>query len=85
MSDHDPVNSPPHYFSPTGGELVDTIAHLNYLKANAIKYTFRSGQKDPDKEVEDLKKAIWCLNKQLSIIELNKQLSIIKECQHYSN
>ena len=76
MSNNDPVNSPSHYKVPSGGELVDTIAHLNYLRGNAIKYIFRAGQKYPEKEVEDLKKAIWCLNKELAIIE---------QCQHYSN
>jgi hypothetical protein len=69
---NDPVNSPSHYFSPTGGELVDTIAHLNYLRANAIKYIFRAGKKYPEKEIEDLKKAVWCLNKELSIIECQR-------------
>jgi len=73
MKEHDPVNSPSHYKAPSGGELVDTIAHLNYLRANAIKYIFRAGKKYPEKEVEDLKKAIWCLNKELSIIEQCQQ------------
>jgi hypothetical protein len=68
MSEHDPVNSPSHYKAPSGGELVDMIAHLTYLRANAIKYTFRAGQKCKEKEVEDIRKAIWCLNKELSLL-----------------
>jgi hypothetical protein len=69
MKDHDPVNSPSHYKAPSGGELVDMIAHITYLRANAIKYIFRAGNKYPDKEIEDLRKAVWCINKELSIIE----------------
>ena len=76
MKMDDPVNSPSHYKVPSGGELVDTISHLNYLRANAIKYIFRAGKKYQDKEVEDLKKAIWCLYKEISIIE---------ECHNSSN
>ena len=64
----DPVNHPSHYKSPRGGELVDMIAHLNYCRANAIKYVFRAGKKYPEKEIEDIKKAIWCLNKELEIL-----------------
>jgi hypothetical protein len=69
----DPVSHPNHYMAPSGGELVDMIAHLNYCRSNAIKYIFRAGKKHPEKEVEDLRKAIWCLNKELSIMELNAQ------------
>ena len=72
---NDPVNSPKHYTnSPSGVELVDVIAHLNYCRSNAIKYIFRAGCKDPAKEMEDLKKAQWCINKEISMLEQGRIL-----------
>jgi len=66
----DPVNSPSHYTnSPAGVELVDVICHLNYCRGNAIKYIFRAGFKHPEKELEDLKKAQWCINKEIELVE----------------
>jgi len=72
---NDPVNSPSHYTnSPSGVELVDVIAHLNYCRSNAIKYIFRAGFKDPAKEMEDLKKAQWCINKEIAMLEQGRIL-----------
>jgi len=66
--ENDPVSSPSHYKAKSGIELVDVIGHLNYCRSNAIKYIFRAGNKHPDKEVEDLQKALWCIQKELSRI-----------------
>jgi hypothetical protein len=62
----DPIN-PTHYTSPgaQGVELIDFINHLNYSRGNAIKYIFRAGRKDPLKELEDLKKAQWLINREI--------------------
>jgi hypothetical protein len=35
--------------------------HENFCRGNAIKYIWRAGKKDPATEVEDLRKAIACL------------------------
>lgn len=60
---NDPVNHPAHY---TFGaiEVITVIDDwkLDYYKGNALKYIARAGRKDPDKEVEDLEKAIWYLD-----------------------
>lgn len=42
---------------------------LNFNKGNAIKYISRAGKKNKDKEVEDLKKAIVYLNREISLLE----------------
>ena len=56
----DPVNHPAHY---TDGkvEVIEYIEdkRLGYCLGNAVKYISRAGKKDPEKEVEDLKKAAW--------------------------
>lgn len=62
----DNVNHPSHY---TDGkiEVIEFIEdkNLNYHKGNAIKYICRAGKKDPQKEIEDLQKAIWYINREI--------------------
>lgn len=60
------VNHPKHYNShPNGIECIDIIRHYVCDIANAIKYLWRAGLKsemgkdDAEKEIEDLKKAIF--------------------------
>ncbi|MBQ1776666.1 MAG: DUF3310 domain-containing protein [Acidaminococcaceae bacterium] len=69
---NDPVNHPSHY---TQGkiECIDFIMDkkLNFCRGNAVKYIVRAGLKDPTKEVEDLKKAIFYLNAEIKEIEGN--------------
>ena len=63
---NDIVNHPSHY---TDGkiEVIEFIEdkNLNYHKGNAIKYICRAGKKDPSKEIEDLQKAIWYINREI--------------------
>ena len=69
-SSNDPVNHPGHY---TDGkiEVSDFIAdkNLNFFRGNVIKYICRAGKKDPDKEIEDLKKAQWYINREIERVE----------------
>lgn len=62
----DSVNSPAHY---TDGkiEVIDYIADkkLGFCLGNAVKYISRAGKKVPDKEMEDILKAIWYLKRYL--------------------
>ena len=63
---NDVVNHPSHY---TDGkiEVIEFIEDkkLNYHRGNAIKYICRAGKKDPQKEIEDLQKAIWYINREI--------------------
>lgn len=74
MSDN--VNHPSHYTAhPSGVECIEITQHYNFCIGNAIKYLWRAGLKRDidksvqDKEVEDLKKALWYINREISIIE----------------
>lgn len=62
----DNVDHPSHY---TDGkiEVIDFIEDkkLNYHRGNAIKYISRAGKKDKKKEIEDLQKAVWYLNREI--------------------
>lgn len=64
MSDN--VNHPSHY-NVGKIEVADFIADqdLNFFKGNAIKYVCRAGFKDKDKEVEDLEKAKWYIEREI--------------------
>ena len=75
---NDPVNRPAHY---TDGkiEVIDFIEDkkLGFCLGNAVKYISRAGKKDPEKEVEDLQKAVWYINRR--IYELTEQTEEVPE------
>ena len=57
------VNHPPHYTShPSGIECIQITEHMSFLMGNAMKYLWRADMKNG---VEDLKKAIWYLNREI--------------------
>ena len=66
----DNVNHPTHY---TSGkiEVIDFIEdkELGFHLGNAVKYISRAGRKNPDKIVEDLQKAVWYINREISRLE----------------
>jgi hypothetical protein len=38
---------------------------------NVVKYVARAGKKDTDKELQDMKKALWYLNRKIERLESN--------------
>ncbi len=61
---HDPVNHPRHYTQhPSGVECIQVTRHMSFNLGNAMKYIWRADLKN---EVEDLKKAVWYLNDEIS-------------------
>ena len=65
----DAIN-PAHYqgFS-NGAQVIDITENLNFNRGNAVKYLARAGAKDPAKEIEDIKKAIWYAQRELARLE----------------
>lgn len=67
---HDNVNHPAHY---TFGniEVIDFIEdkELGFHLGNAVKYISRAGRKNPDNTIEDLRKAVWYINRQIQRLE----------------
>jgi len=60
----DMVNHPRHYTShPSGIEVIQITEYMNFCLGNAIKYIMRSELKG--KQIEDLKKAIWYINREI--------------------
>lgn len=68
----DNVNKPPHYTAhPSGVECIQITEHMNFCLGNALKYIWRAGLKQ--NEVEDLKKAVWYLNREIERVENGKE------------
>jgi hypothetical protein len=60
----DPVNHPPHYTShPSGVECIQVTEHADFLLGNAIKYIWRVAWGNKGNPAEDLRKAIWYLER----------------------
>lgn len=71
--EEDRVNHPKHYTShPSGIEAIQITEHYDFCIGNAIKYLWRSGLKqdannpNSEKEIEDLEKAVWYINRKIS-------------------
>jgi hypothetical protein len=69
---NDAVNRPAHY---TDGkiEVIDFIEdkQLGFHLGNSVKYIARAGKKDPTKEIEDLEKAKWYLERRINKLRSN--------------
>lgn len=63
----DPVN-PRHYAFPGGVQVADITDHLCFNRGSAIKYLARAGRKDPSRELEDLEKALWYVNREIELV-----------------
>jgi hypothetical protein len=61
----DSVDHPPHYTAhPSGIECIRITEHMNFCLGNAVKYLWRSDLKHDD-SVEDLKKAVWYIQREI--------------------
>ena len=69
----DNVNHPAHYNAYDGIEVIQLTEQLNFCRGNAVKYIARAGLKDPLKEVEDLEKAKWCIERELARLEAKNE------------
>lgn len=73
------VNHPSYYQGKI--EVIDFIEdkHLGFNLGNCIKYIARAGKKNPEKRIEDLKKARWYLNREIGNMEKEREISEIKK------
>jgi Protein of unknwon function (DUF3310) len=72
--DEDAVNHPKHYNSGRI-EVAEAIEDwkLDFHCGNVVKYVARAGKKDPTKEIEDLMKARWYLNRKIELLEAERE------------
>ena len=73
------VQHPKHYNShPSGIECIEIVRHHNFNIGNAIKYLWRAGLKheegisDTDKQIEDLRKALFYISDEIQRIKDKK-------------
>lgn len=72
------VNHPAYYKDPSGIECIDVARHRDFNIGNALKYLWRAGFKheegvsDVDKQIEDLKKAVFYINDEIALLIKNK-------------
>lgn len=82
---YDAVNKPSHY-ADSKIEVIDYIEdkRLGFCLGNAIKYISRAGKKKDngrnivEKEIEDLRKAIWYINRRIDELK-NENISEFEE------
>ena len=73
LSENESINHPEHYGGDNTYEAIKVIEawNLDFSLGNTIKYISRAGKKDKAKEIEDLKKALWYLDRKIKTLELN--------------
>lgn len=64
----------PAYYNDGKIEVIDFIKDkgLNFNKGNAVKYIARAGKKDKAKEVEDLQKAKWYIEREIKRVGVDR-------------
>jgi hypothetical protein len=77
MSDN--VNNPSHYTRFKGIEVIQLTEQLNFCRGNAVKYIARAGAKDSAKEIEDLQKAIWYINREIDLLKSEESTVNVNE------
>lgn len=72
--EEDMVNHPSHYCD-GGIETADFIEakKLDWHLGNALKYISRAGKKHKDKEIEDLEKAVWYIERKIKNLKAEKE------------
>ncbi len=79
----DPVNSPSHY-ADSKIEVIEAIEEwgLTYHSGNVVKYIARAGEKDPEQHLQDLRKAMWYLRREIHIWQVAEgQIEYLKPNQ----
>ena len=62
----DRVNHPTHYNNhPSGIECIDVVEHMGFNLGNAIKYIWRADLKPATPGEEDLRKAVWYIQREI--------------------
>lgn len=77
MENKEMVNHPSHYQFGKNNEYeaikVIEVWNLDFHLGNTVKYISRAGKKDPNKEIEDLKKALFYLSRRIENLEKNNE------------
>lgn len=65
--EYNTIDHPRHYTDVVPGiECIQVTEHFDFLLGNAIKYIWRSGRKDGNTKLQDLKKAEWYIKRAIA-------------------
>ena len=70
---NDEVNSPAHYTAYEGLEIIQLTEQMNFNRGNAVKYIVRAGLKSYSTEIQDLKKALWYIQREINRVEIKRR------------
>lgn len=71
--ERDAIN-PDHYQSdPSGVQCIAISENWSFCLGNALKYMWRSGKKDSSKNIEDLQKAVWYIEREISRLDKDSE------------
>ncbi len=74
---YEKVNNPRHYHShPSGVACIDIIEHMTFNTGTATKYLWRAGLKPGEETLEDLRKALWYIGREIQ--KVTKELEAAK-------
>lgn len=61
------INHPKHYnVHPSGVECIEVVRYMGFNLGNVVKYLWRDGIKATDVPLQDLKKAAWYLQDEIT-------------------
>ncbi len=64
---YEKVNNPKHYHShPSRVACIDIIEHMTFNTGTAAKYLWRAGLKPGEETLEDLRKALWYVGREIT-------------------
>jgi hypothetical protein len=70
--DADLVNHPRHYNEhPSGVECIVVTEHMSFNIGSALKYLWRAGKKDGAPTDEDLRKAVWYIERERTRLKVD--------------
>lgn len=71
LASHESVDHPPHYGGDTKYEVIKVLEawNLDFHLGNVVKYVARAGKKDKSKELQDLEKALWYLERKIELLK----------------
>lgn len=76
------VNHPQHYGGDTTYEVIKVLEawdlDKDFCLGNSVKYIARASKKNQEKEIEDLEKAAWYLNRKIENLKKSTQNKSIK-------
>lgn len=61
-------NHPTRYNAhPSGVECIDIVEHMPFNVGSAVKYLWRLGLKENENDINDLKKALWYVEREIQL------------------